>query len=119
MEEIEKREFQVGQNKCAVRVLSNGERHLIQSFIDGKPYETIEADQFEKVGFAMEQAIQNIHKDVLSKIYPTQAYFYTPEWQALEKKAENDINTGNVSKSYAPDDIDGLFADIKKGKRQP
>lgn len=58
------------------------------------------------------------HKDVLSKIDPTQAYFYTPEWQALEKKAENDINAGNVSKSYAPDDIDDLFADIKKGKRK-
>lgn len=60
MEENEKREFQVGQNKCVVRVLSNGEKQMVQSFIDGKPYETIKADQLEKVAFAIEQVIAKI-----------------------------------------------------------
>ena len=58
------------------------------------------------------------HKEALSKIYPTQAYFYTPKWQKLERKAEEDIKTGRVSKAYEADEIESLFADIKKGKRK-
>ena len=58
------------------------------------------------------------HKEALSKIDPTQAYFYTPKWQKLERKAEEDIKTGRVSKAYEADEIESLFADIKKGKRK-
>ncbi|OGW01831.1 MAG: hypothetical protein A2889_09670 [Nitrospinae bacterium RIFCSPLOWO2_01_FULL_39_10] len=58
------------------------------------------------------------HKEVLSKIDPTQAYFYTPKWQAMEKKAGEDIKKGRVSREYKAEEIDLLFADIKKGKRR-
>lgn len=58
------------------------------------------------------------HKEALSKIDPTQAYFYTPKWQKLEKQAEEDIKTGRVSKVYKADTTESLFADIKKGKRK-
>lgn len=58
------------------------------------------------------------HKDALSKIDPTQAYFYTPEWQKLEKQAEEDIKAGRVSTAYEAKDVDSLFADIKKGRRK-
>jgi hypothetical protein len=58
------------------------------------------------------------HKEVLSKIDPTQAYFYTPKWQAMEKKAEVDIKKGRISREYRAEEIDILFADIKKGKRR-
>lgn len=58
------------------------------------------------------------HKEALSRIDPTQAYFYTPKWQKLEKQAEEDIKTGRVSKAYEADKIESLFADIKKGKRK-
>ena len=58
------------------------------------------------------------HKEALSKIDPTQAYFYTQKWQKLERKAEEDIKTGRVSKAYEADEIESLFADLKKGKRK-
>lgn len=58
------------------------------------------------------------HKEALSKIDPTQAYFYTPKWQKLEKQAEQDIKTGRVSKVYKADATESLFADIKRGKRK-
>ncbi len=58
------------------------------------------------------------HKEVLSKIDPTQAYFYAPKWQAMEKKAEEDIKKGRVSREYGAEEINLLFADIKKGKRK-
>ena len=58
------------------------------------------------------------HKEALSKIDPTQAYFYTPKWQKLERQAEGDIKTGRVSKAYEADETESLFADIKKGKRK-
>ena len=59
------------------------------------------------------------HKETLSKIDPTQAYFYTPAWQKLEKQAEDDIKTGRVSKACEAEDIDSLFADMKKGRKKP
>ncbi len=58
------------------------------------------------------------HKEILSKIDPTQAYFYTSKWQSLERKAEEDIKNGRVSKGYGAKEIDVLFADLKKGKRK-
>lgn len=58
------------------------------------------------------------HKEALSKIDPTQAYFFTPKWQVLEQEAEEDIKTGRVSKAYKLDEIDNLFGDLKKGKRK-
>ena len=58
------------------------------------------------------------HKDALSKIDPTQAYFYTPKWQKLEKQAEEDIKAGRVSTAYEAKDVDSLFGDIKKGRRK-
>lgn len=58
------------------------------------------------------------HKEALSKIDPTQAYFYTPKWQTLEKQAEEDIKTGRVSKVYEADETGSLFADIKKTRRK-
>lgn len=58
------------------------------------------------------------HKEALSKIDPTQAYFYTPAWQRLEKEAEQDIKTGRVSKAYQEREIKKLFVDISKGKRK-
>jgi len=58
------------------------------------------------------------HKDALSKIDPTQAYFYTPTWQKLEKQAEDDIKAGRVSKAYEAEEIESLFTDIKKGKKK-
>lgn len=56
------------------------------------------------------------HKEAFSKIDPTQAYFFTPKWQALEKTAEEDIQAGRISKAYKADEIDDLFADLKKTK---
>lgn len=58
------------------------------------------------------------HKEALSKIDPTQAYFFTPKWQKLEKDAEEDIKAGRISRAYDANNIDDLFADIKKGKRK-
>lgn len=58
------------------------------------------------------------HKEALSKIDPTQAYFYTPIWQRLEKEAEEDIKAGRISKAYEAREIKSLFADINKGKRK-
>lgn len=58
------------------------------------------------------------HKKVLSKIDPTQAYFYTRKWQSLEKKAGEDIKNGRVSKRYVAEEINALFADLKKGKKK-
>lgn len=58
------------------------------------------------------------HKEALSKIDPTQAYFYAPAWQRLEKEAEEDIKAGRISKAYETQEIKSLFADINKGKRK-
>ncbi len=58
------------------------------------------------------------HKEALSKIDPTQAYFYTPAWQRLEKEAEEDMKAGRVSKAYKAGEIKKLFTDINKGKRK-
>ena len=58
------------------------------------------------------------HRDALSRIDPTQAYFYTPKWQKLEKKAEEDVKHGRISKVYEADEIESLFEDIKKGRRK-
>ncbi|MBI3755978.1 MAG: hypothetical protein HY265_07450 [Deltaproteobacteria bacterium] len=54
----------------------------------------------------------------MSKIDPTQAYFYTSRWQRLEKEAEEDIKAGRISKAYEAREIKSLFADINKGKRK-
>jgi hypothetical protein len=58
------------------------------------------------------------HKETLSRIDPTQAYFYTPKWKKSELAAEKDIKAGRVSESYAGYETDRLFADLKKGKRK-
>lgn len=36
------------------------------------------------------------HREALSRIDPTQAYFWTPKWQEMEKKADEDIKAGRV-----------------------
>lgn len=58
------------------------------------------------------------HKETLSRIDPTQAYFYTQRWQKMELDAEKDLEAGRISESYAAYDADRLFADLKKGKRK-
>ena len=58
------------------------------------------------------------HKETLSRIDPTQAYFYTPKWKKMELSAEKDIQAGRVTESYAEYEADKLFADLKKGKRK-
>jgi len=58
------------------------------------------------------------HKETLSRIDSTQAYFYTPKWKKMEVAAEQDIKEGRVSESYAEYETDRLFADLKKSKRK-
>lgn len=58
------------------------------------------------------------HKETLSRIDPTQAYFYTPKWKKMELAAEKDIKEGRVSESYTGYETNRLFADIKKSKRK-
>ncbi len=58
------------------------------------------------------------HKETLSQIDPTQAYFYTPKWKKMELAAEKDIKEGRVSESYTGYETNRLFADIKKSKRK-
>jgi len=58
------------------------------------------------------------HKETLSRIDPTQAYFYTSKWKKMELAAEKDIKEGRVSESYAEYETERLFADLKKGKRK-
>ncbi len=58
------------------------------------------------------------HKETLSRIGPTQAYFYTPKWKKMELAAEKDIKEGRVSESYPGYETNRLFADIKKSKRK-
>ena len=54
------------------------------------------------------------HKRILNKIDPDQLYFYSSQWQKLEKEAENDINAGRVSREYSADEVDEFFRDMKK-----
>ncbi|MBI4839432.1 MAG: hypothetical protein HY806_09915 [Nitrospirae bacterium] len=58
------------------------------------------------------------HKKALEMIDPTQLYFYTPKWQEMEKKAEEDIRAGRVSEEYSASGMDKFFADIKKGRQK-
>jgi len=58
------------------------------------------------------------HKDTLSRIDFTQAYFYTPKWKKMEVATERDIKEGRVSEAYADYETGRLFADLKKGKRK-
>lgn len=52
------------------------------------------------------------YRDVLSKIDSTQAYFWTPKWQEMEKEAEEDIKAGRV---YGPfDSVDEMMKDLEK-----
>jgi len=36
------------------------------------------------------------HREVISKINPTQAYFCTPKWQEMEQKTDEDIKMGRM-----------------------
>ena len=44
---------------------------------------------------------------------PDQAWFWTPEWQAGEREAEEDIREGRVSEPY--DDVEELIEDLRQG----
>ena len=58
------------------------------------------------------------HKETLSRIDPTQAYFYTPRWKKTELAAEKDIRAGRISEAYAEYETDNMFAELKKGRRK-
>jgi hypothetical protein len=48
----------------------------------------------------------------LEPIDPDQAWFWTPEWQAAERQADEDIAAGNVETYATMDDlIDDLLGD--------
>ena len=44
-----------------------------------------------------------------------QLYFWSQRWQEGEAKAERDITTGRISRSYGPKEIEEMTADILKG----
>lgn len=64
MDEIKKREFQVGQINCVVKALSNGEKFIIEGYIEGqkKPAISIDASQLEDVDVAMNVAETELQK---------------------------------------------------------
>lgn len=45
---------------------------------------------------------------------PDQAWFWTPEWQAGEREADEDIRQGRVSRAY--EDVEELIADMRQGR---
>lgn len=51
-------------------------------------------------------------------IDPSQLYFFTKKWQAMEKEADADIAALRVSRSYGAHELDAFFADLKKHKRE-
>lgn len=47
-----------------------------------------------------------------------QTYFWTEAWQRAEREAEEDIQSGRVSKIYEPEEIDHLIRDLRKSVRK-
>lgn len=45
------------------------------------------------------------------EIDPDQAWFWTPEWQAGEQKASEDIAAGRVERYYSDDELLAAFGD--------
>ncbi len=45
------------------------------------------------------------HREILSKIDTTQAYFWTPKWQEMEEKADEDIRTGKFRKYHSVEEF--------------
>ncbi|MDI6793196.1 MAG: hypothetical protein QME81_10075 [bacterium] len=69
------------------QVLTNYKRELIDEIEDLPDEKTKEVLEF--ICFIK-------HKEVLSKIDPTQAYFWTPKWQEMEEDADEDIKVGRL-----------------------
>jgi len=50
----------------------------------------------------------------LGEIDPEQAWFWTPEWQAGEREADEDIAAGRVTRSYSDEEfLAALEGDLK------
>jgi AbrB family looped-hinge helix DNA binding protein len=59
-----------------------------------------------------EEGIVLIPKKVVDR---SQAYFWTPAWQAAEREASEDIAAGRVHKTESVDD---LIASLEKGRKK-
>ena len=45
------------------------------------------------------------HREILSKIDTTQAYFWTPKWQEMEKKADENIKAERIYQYHSVEEF--------------